>query len=126
MQSRQTAKLTAAECWRLLGSVPLGKIVFTRRAMRAIRPASHLVDDGIIIRSQLGAPVVALDGAGDDPVRHTRWSLIAAGTVRLVRDPAAVARYEQMLEPWSDRQTDELITVKPQAIAGLRLDGRCR
>jgi Pyridoxamine 5'-phosphate oxidase len=47
--SRPAAGLTAAESWRLLAGVSLGRIVFTRRAMPAIRPVNHLVDDKTII-----------------------------------------------------------------------------
>jgi Pyridoxamine 5'-phosphate oxidase len=66
-----------------LASVSLGRIVFTRHAMPAIRPVNHLVDDQtIIVRSHLGAAIVERAAAEDgavvcheadelDPVRHT-------------------------------------------------------
>jgi nitroimidazol reductase NimA-like FMN-containing flavoprotein (pyridoxamine 5'-phosphate oxidase superfamily) len=137
MQSRQMLELTQAESWQLLGSVSLGRIVFTRHAMPAIRPVNHLVDNQtIIIRSHLGSAITARaaeDGAvvcyeADelDPVRHTGWSVIATGMARLVRDPAAVTRYEQMLEPWAAGQMDYVIAIKPQIITGIRLAGWCR
>ena len=54
MQSRQTGELTVAESWRLLGSVSLGRVVFTMKAMPAVRPVNHLIDDeAIIVRSHL-------------------------------------------------------------------------
>jgi nitroimidazol reductase NimA-like FMN-containing flavoprotein (pyridoxamine 5'-phosphate oxidase superfamily) len=133
---RPTVELTAAESWRLLAGAQLGRIVFTQHAMPAIRPVNHLVDDEtIIIRSHLGAAIV--DRAGDgavvcyeaddiDPVRHTGWSVIATGMARLVRDPAAVSRYKQSLQPWTDSQMDYVISITPQFITGLRLAGWCR
>jgi Pyridoxamine 5'-phosphate oxidase len=60
-----------------------------------------------------------------DPVRHTGWSVIATGTARLVRDPAAAARYQQLLEPWVDRPMDHVIAITPQIITGIRLVGWC-
>jgi len=135
--SRPAAGLTAAESWRLLGSVSLGRIVFTERAMPAIRPVNHLVDDKtVIIRSHLGAAITGR-AAGDgtvvcyeaddiDPVRHTGWSVIVTGMARLVRDPAAVSRYQQLLQPWADGQMDYVIAIEPQLITGLRLAGWCR
>jgi len=67
--SRQALELTAAESWQLLASVSLGRIVFTQHAMPAIRPVNHLVDDqAIIIRSHLGAAIVAHAGADDGVV----------------------------------------------------------
>lgn len=137
VQSRQTVELTAAESWRLLGSVSLGRVVFTQRAMPAIRPVNHLVhDETVIIRSHLGAAIVGhVAGEGAvvcyeaddiDPVRHTGWSVIVTGTARLVRDPAAVRRYEPVLKPWTDGPRDCFIAITPQLITGLRLVGWCR
>jgi nitroimidazol reductase NimA-like FMN-containing flavoprotein (pyridoxamine 5'-phosphate oxidase superfamily) len=138
MRSRQTLELTEAECWPLLGSVSLGRIVFTRHAMPAIRPVNHLVDgETIIVRSHLGSAIVAHAAADAgavvcyeadelDPVRHTGWSVIATGMARLVRDPAAIAGYEQLLEPWVVRQMDHVIAINPRIITGFRLVGWCR
>jgi nitroimidazol reductase NimA-like FMN-containing flavoprotein (pyridoxamine 5'-phosphate oxidase superfamily) len=135
---RQALDLTRAECWQLLGSVSLGRIVFTQRAMPAIRPVNHLVDDEtIIIRSHLGAAIMAHAAAEDgvvvcyeadelDPVRHTGWSVIATGLATLVRDPAVISRYQRLLEPWVEGQMDHVIALKPQIITGIRLAGWCR
>lgn len=135
---RQAVELIRQECWQLLASVSLGRVVFTMNAMPAIRPVNHLVDDGVIIvRSHLGAAIVAHAGVGDgtvvcyeaddlDPVRHTGWSVIATGMARLVREPAAIARYQQKLEPWMEGKMDYVISIEPQIITGIRLAGWCR
>ena len=47
-------------------------------------------DDGV---------VVCYEADELDPVRHTGWSVIATGMARLVRDPDAITRYQQLLEP---------------------------
>ncbi len=113
----------------------LGRIVFTWHAMPAIRPVNHLVEDeAIIVRSHLGSAIVARAAADDGavvcygadelaPVRHTGWSVIVTGMARLVRDSAAITRYEQLLEPWAAGQMGYVIAVKPQVITGLRLVG---
>ena len=137
IQPRQALNLTEEESWQLLGGVSLGRVVFTMKAMPAIRPVNHLVDEKtIIIRSHLGAAIVshaADDGAvvcyeADelDPVRHTGWSVIVTGMARLVREPGAVARYERLLEPWAAGQMDHVIAITPQIITGIRLVGWCR
>jgi nitroimidazol reductase NimA-like FMN-containing flavoprotein (pyridoxamine 5'-phosphate oxidase superfamily) len=138
MQSRQPVELTEGESWELLGSVSLGRIVFTQHAMPAIRPVNHLVDDGmIIVRSHLGSAIVARADADDgvvvcyeadelDTIRHTGWSVIATGMARLVRDPEAIDRYKQRLEPWIDGQMDYVISITPQIVTGIRLVGWCR
>lgn len=130
---RRTEELTAAECWRLLAGTSLGRIVFTRMALPAIRPVNHLVEDRtIIIRSHMGAAIVyrAASGGGTvvcyeadelDPVARTGWSVIATGMAQLVRDPDVIARYRRKLEPWIGGEMDYVIAVKPQMITGLRI-----
>jgi hypothetical protein len=143
--ARPTMDLTPGECWRLLAGTSLGRIVFTQHAMPAVRPVNHIVDDKtIIIRSHLGAAIVGRAGAGADvgpgacegsvvcyeadeidPERHTGWSVIVTGMARLVRDPAAVARYERLLQPWAEGQMDYVIAIEPRLVTGLRLVGWC-
>jgi len=135
MSARRALELTRAECWQLLGSVSLGRIVFTQRALPAIRPVNHLVDGkSIIVRSHLGSTIVRYAAATDgavvcyeaddlDPVQHTGWSVIGTGMARLVRDPVAIARYEELLEPWVTGQMDYVIAIDPQIITGIRLVG---
>jgi hypothetical protein len=137
VRPRQALELTEAECWTLLGAASLGRVVFTHRAMPAIRPVNHLVDNRrIIVRSHMGAAIVSRATAGDgsvvcyeaddlDPVRHTGWSVIATGMARLVNDPAAIARYEQLLEPWIAGQMDHVISIEPEFVSGVRLVGWC-
>jgi hypothetical protein len=135
MQPRQAVELTDEECWTLLGSAPMGRVVFTMKALPAIRPLNHVVDGKtIIIRSHLGAAIVghAADGAvvcyeADDinPVRHTGWSVIATGMARLVREPAEIARYNGLLQPWVVGQMDYVVAITPQIISGIRLVGWC-
>lgn len=138
MRSRQTVELTRSESWRLLAGVSLGRIVFSRHAMPAVRPVNHVVDgERIVIRSHLGAEIVARTGARDgvvvcyeaddlDPVRHTGWSVIVTGLARMVTDPAAISRYAELLEPWVDTPMDYVIAIEAGTITGLRLVGWCR
>jgi nitroimidazol reductase NimA-like FMN-containing flavoprotein (pyridoxamine 5'-phosphate oxidase superfamily) len=136
IRPRQAIDLTEGECWHLLRGTSLGRVVFTHHAMPAIRPVNHLVEgQAIIIRSHLGAAIVsrsADDGtvvcyeADDlDTVRHTGWSVIVTGLARLVREPAEIERYEQLLEPWIAGQMDHVIAIEPRFISGIRLVGWC-
>jgi len=136
---RQALELTEGECWQLLKSASLGRVVFTHHAMPAIRPVNHLVDgQTIIFRSHLGAAIVSRAGAGAgdgtvvcyeaddlDATRHTGWSVIVTGLARLVREPAAIERYERALEPWIAGQMDHVISIEPRFISGIRLVGWC-
>ena len=134
---RQTLDLIPDECWDLLRGASLGRVVFTMRAMPAIRPVNHLVDGRmIVIRSHLGSAiaghassngaVVCYEADDIDPVRHTGWSVIATGMARLVTDPDVIGRYQQKLEPWVSRPMDQVIAITPETITGIRLAGWCQ
>ncbi len=132
---RRLTELTREESLRLLGSVSLGRVVFTHRALPAIRPVNHLVDAGdIIIRSHAGAAVisaadtdgsvvVAYEADAIDPDDHVGWSVVVTGTAKLIRDPQQVARYERLLRPWVIGEMDQVIRIRPEMITGFRLVG---
>lgn len=142
---RQAIDLTEGECWQLLKSVSIGRVVFTHRAMPAIRPVNHLIDGRtIVIRTHMGAAIASRamdrqpDGGGRppgsvvcyeaddlDPVRHTGWSVIATGLARLVTDPADIARYATAVEPWIAGDMNQAVAIQPQFMSGIRLVGWC-
>lgn len=137
LHPRQALELTEGECWRLLQSVSVGRIVFSYRAMPAIRPVNHLIDRRtIVIRSHMGAAIVARTSGEDgavvcyeaddlDPFRHTGWSVIVTGMARLVREHAAAERYREQLEPWIAGELDHVISIEPRIVSGIRLVGWC-
>jgi nitroimidazol reductase NimA-like FMN-containing flavoprotein (pyridoxamine 5'-phosphate oxidase superfamily) len=133
---RQSVELIPAECWQLLRGVSVGRVVFTMNALPAIRPVNHVVDGRtIVIRSHLGSAITghaSRDGAvvcyeADeiDPDRHTGWSVIATGIARLAHDPDRADRYQKALVPWAAGVMDQVITITPQTVTGIRLVGWC-
>jgi hypothetical protein len=132
---RQLTELDRDEALRLLGSVSLGRIVFTHRAMPAVRPVNHVLDStGIVIRSHSGAAViseadtargavVAYEADNINPNYVLGWSVVVTGIARLVRDPSELARYHEALIPWVDREMDQVIRIHPEVVTGFRLDG---
>ena len=138
---KQAVELTEAECWPLLESVSVGRVVFTQRAMPAIRPVNHVVDGRtIIIRTHLGAAIAsrASDGRSEpqgsvvcyeadelDPARRTGWSVIVTGMARLVTDPAAAGRYAAAVEPWIAGDLNQVVAIEPQFVSGMRLVAWC-
>lgn len=142
---RPSIELTEGECWRLLESASIGRVVFTHRAMPAIRPVNHLIDGRkIIIRTHLGAAIasraVGAPAEGErqalgsvvcyeadelDAARRTGWSVIATGLARLVTDPADIARYSAALEPWIAGDMNQVVAIEPRFISGIRLVGWC-
>ncbi|WP_173864800.1 pyridoxamine 5'-phosphate oxidase family protein [Streptomyces roseifaciens] len=143
---RHRVELSRAESLRLLGSVSLGRVVFTRRALPAIRPVNHVVDGGnVVIRTHEGAALAGLAahpeqaGAGNhdpgpgqgvvvayeadaiDPETHLGWSVVVTGYCTLVTDPDELARYEALLEPWWDERMDCAVRIRPSLVTGVRL-----
>ena len=115
----------------LLGSVPYGRVVFTHRALPAIRPVNHIVDNGeVIIRSSLGSGISGAAGTGMvvayeadvlDPATRTGWSVVVTGLARVVDDADDIARYERLLDPWVDGRMDCVIRIPPDLVTGYQL-----
>ncbi|MEO3855783.1 pyridoxamine 5'-phosphate oxidase family protein [Acrocarpospora sp. B8E8] len=130
--ARQIRDLSREEALDRLGSISLGRIVFTRNALPEIRPVNHLLDGhAVIIRSHLGAAivsaaaergvVVAYEADNLDPVTHLGWSVIVTGTAYLIREPAAIAHYQQRLRPWIARDMDYVIAIGADLVTGIEL-----
>jgi Pyridoxamine 5'-phosphate oxidase len=129
---RELAELPRAESLRLLASVPFGRVVFTARALPAVRPVNHLVDGSrIIIRTSLGSALSTdVDGAGTvvayeadeiDPVTRQGWSVVVVGRALRVTDGPLSARYRQTLHPCAAGQRDEVIAISTDMVTGYRL-----
>ncbi|GAA2371985.1 pyridoxamine 5'-phosphate oxidase family protein [Dactylosporangium salmoneum] len=120
-------------CLELLASVPVGRVVFTLRALPAIRPVNHLVDgDTVVIRSSLttslasaaiadGAVVVAYEADEIDPDRRSGWTVVVTGAARLILDEERLARYEHAIEPWADEPMACVIGIDCDLVTGYQL-----
>ncbi|MEV5876371.1 pyridoxamine 5'-phosphate oxidase family protein [Streptomyces sp. NPDC052101] len=128
--------LDPVEALRLLGTVRLGRIVFTRQALPTVRPVSHVLDDGdIVIRTHEGAAltartrqdggegvVVAYEADAIDPETHLGWSVVVTGRARLVTDPADLARVRTLLTPWAPHEDmDHAVRIRPCLVTGVLL-----
>ncbi|MGW7062697.1 pyridoxamine 5'-phosphate oxidase family protein [Streptomyces sp. NPDC054904] len=135
LPGRQMEELSADEALQLLGTAELGRIVFTRHALPAVRPVNHVLDRGdIIIRVQDGstlaalltaqqgaAVVVAYEADDIDPGEHLGWSVVATGYATAVTDPDEIERYVHLLEPWAAGSTSGAIRIRPDLVTGFRL-----
>ncbi|TDV40769.1 pyridoxamine 5'-phosphate oxidase family protein [Actinophytocola oryzae] len=123
---RRLAELTRPESLRLLGSAPFGRIVYTIRALPAIVPVRHLVDnDMIVIRTHVGADcagaVVAFQADDIDPVAESGWSVTVTGVARRVVAPDETAHYESVLAPFVDMPNVEVLRIYPELVEGYEL-----
>ena len=124
-------QLTRDECLRLMASVPVGRIIYTRQALPAVELVNFALEAGdIIIRTdrsgKLAAAtrgaVVAFETDSVDPARHVGWSVTAIGHAQEVTDPDEIARLEQLeLSPWAPGPRDHFIRITPGILNGRRL-----
>lgn len=133
ISEQQIRPMTPDEALRKLGSVPVGRVLFTRRWLPAIRFVNHLLDDGEIIFRGDGAEIAA-PGAGDDtyggvayetgetdPVTGSGWNVTVIGPAHLVIDPRKAAFYSRALSQWSATEENQIIGIRPQVVTGYEL-----
>lgn len=133
--ARRMEAVERGEALRLLGSVPVGRIVFTQHALPTVRPVNHLVDgDDVVIRTHPGttlsaitAPagspevVVAYEADVIDPVTHLGWSVIVTGYAALVTDEEELSHYLGVLHPWVPEPVPYAVRIRPDLVTGFRL-----
>lgn len=131
---RALLELPHDESMRLLASVPVGRLVFTHRALPAIRPVNHLVVGNTIVigltpgsaiaraTAALGT-VVAYEADSLNVADESGWSVIVVGVARPESDPAAARRYRLALRPWLAGATADIICVSCEIVTGFRLAG---
>ncbi|MFI7415763.1 pyridoxamine 5'-phosphate oxidase family protein [Nonomuraea sp. NPDC049684] len=125
--------LSREECLRLLSSTPIGRIVFTDRALPAVQPVNFCLDgERVVIRTSIGSKlaaatrhaVVAFEADEFDPAMRTGWSVTAVGHARAVTDPAETARLAALpLSPWAPGSRDHYIVVDAEQVSGRRIAG---
>ena len=123
---RRLAGLSRAESLRLLGGAPFGRIIYTVRALPAIVPVRHLVDNGmIVVRTHVGGDcagaVVAFQADDIDPVAESGWSVTVTGVARRLQDNTEITHYEAILSPFVDMPNVEVLCIYPEIVAGYEL-----
>jgi hypothetical protein len=123
---RRLAELTRQESLRLVGGAPFGRIIYTIRALPAIVPVRHLVDNGmVVVRTHVGADcagaVVAFQADDIDFVAESGWSVTVTGVARRVVDADEVDHYESVLSPFVDMPNVEVIRIYPEIVSGYEL-----
>jgi hypothetical protein len=119
------------ECIRLLASVPVGRIVYTRQAMPAVELVNFALHDGDIViktdaRGKLAAAtrgaVVAFEADSVDASGHAGWSVTLVGQARAVTDGEEIRDLDQIaLAPWAPGNRDHYIRITPAIVNGRRL-----
>jgi uncharacterized protein len=105
--------LPRGECLRLMSTVGVGRIIYSRQAMPAVELVNFTLDSGDIVistvRDELASAahdsVVAFETDHFSPQYKAGWSVTVIGRSREVVQPGPVTGYEHVL-----RLTPEIVT----------------
>jgi hypothetical protein len=124
-------QLSRDECLTLMASVPVGRIIYTRRALPAVELVNFALNHGdIVIRTdrsgKLAAAtrgaVVAFEVDQLDLAGQAGWSVTAIGPSREVTDPGDLAWLETIdLRSWGPGARDHFIRISPVMLNGRHL-----
>jgi uncharacterized protein len=122
--------LTEQECLRLLLTVPLGRIVFTDRALPAILPAYFVINGrSLVVRTSLNSrlaaahgTVVAFEADQCDPLNRTGWYVTVTGHAHVVDDSAEIKELSSNgLPAWIPVSSDCFVRIYGELITGRRV-----
>jgi len=123
--------LSRDECLTLMASVPVGRIIYTRRALPAVELVNFALDHGdIVIRTdssgKLAAAargaVVAFETDQVDLAGQSGWSVTAIGPSSEVTDPDELARLRTIgLTSGAPGERDHFIRISPVMLNGRHL-----
>jgi uncharacterized protein len=125
--------LSREESLALLASVPVGRIVFTVRALPAVQPMNFVVENGgIVIRTGPGTKlaatlrngVVGFEADEIDSARSTGWSVTVVGRIQEITDPLEIERLDAALTPWAPGEREHFLKITPEVVTGRRLTAR--
>jgi uncharacterized protein len=119
------------ECLALLGVAVIGRIVFTDRALPAVRPVNFVLSGGdIVIRTGPGSKlaaaardaVVAFEVDDFDAVSGTGWSVVVTGQARVVAGAGELDRLRALpLWVWAPGERGHFLAIRPELICGRRI-----
>ncbi len=128
-------QLPRAECLKLMASVSVGRVIYTRRALPAVELVRFAFDEGdIVLRTdpsgKLAAAargaVVAFETDWLDLDKQVGWRVTAIGPSRAVTDPDEIARLKAIgLSSWAPGAPAYFIRISPEILNGsyLRANG---
>ncbi|EHR60026.1 pyridoxamine 5'-phosphate oxidase family protein [Saccharomonospora cyanea] len=123
-------ELSEVECLDLLRTEPVGRLVFTEKALPAIRPVNYVLDGrDVIIRtsadswaSRVAGNVVAFEVDHIDNTSHTGWSVVLLGTATVITDIDTLVRVTDFRDrPWAPGHRDQYLRIQPGQLTGRRL-----
>jgi nitroimidazol reductase NimA-like FMN-containing flavoprotein (pyridoxamine 5'-phosphate oxidase superfamily) len=124
------AELSREECLALLPTVPVGRLVYTDRALPAVVPVNFVVDDSaVVVRTGAGSAlaaavrgsIVAFEVDEFDRSARNGWSVVVTGQARQVVDPHELEHLAGLaLEPYAPGR-HHFVVVPVQLVSGRRI-----
>src|ERR1051325_5944719 len=122
--------LSREECLRLLGTMAVGRLVYTDQALPVVHPVVYVVDgESVVLRVPEGSSTLVardtivafqIDEVEADLSRG--WSVMAVGHVSEVDDEAVLARLREL--PLASRgvgRQDRYLVVALEVLSGRRI-----
>ncbi len=119
-----------------MASVPVGRVIYTRRALPAVELVNFALNQGdIVLRTGQGGKlavaargtVLAFEADSLDLARHGGWSVTAIGPSREVTDQEEIARLRDIgLSSWAPGAREHFIRITPVMRTGTYLRGDVR
>lgn len=128
---RGLEELPREECLRLLGSVPVGRVIYTLHALPAVAVVNFAMSGGSVVfrtgaggklEAATGHAVVGFEADNVDPETRSGWSVMIVGPACEVTDPADIAALSVLgLEPWSPGEREHFVRIRPELVTGRRI-----
>lgn len=124
--------LTHDECWRLIASVPIGRVAFVDAGGPTALPVTHGVDGHtIVFRTSVGTKLGVAERARPlafevdqwDESAQTGWSVLVRGTSETVYDEDEIALIERRADqPWLTAAAEGTwVRIRPYEVSGRRM-----
>jgi nitroimidazol reductase NimA-like FMN-containing flavoprotein (pyridoxamine 5'-phosphate oxidase superfamily) len=127
-ESQPISILSETECWNLLSSVALGRLVTSVDGQPAIFPVNFVVQHHtVLFRTSEGTKLVsaAINNQvlfeADDHGGTEGWSVIVKGTARILRTDEEIDEAERaQLLPWTATVKQHYVRIRPLSVTGRR------
>ncbi len=123
--------LSEGDCFALLARAPIGRVVYSDRALPVIVPVNYTLDgDDVVIRTgrrsrlvtHVAGHVIAFEVDEIDTASRSGWSVVLTGFLQLIDDPAEVARLEKLgLRSWAPTAYDRYLRLRADLVTGRRI-----
>jgi nitroimidazol reductase NimA-like FMN-containing flavoprotein (pyridoxamine 5'-phosphate oxidase superfamily) len=120
--------LSEGDALALLATVPVGRLVYSDRALPFVTPVNFILDGADVVirtgrRSRLATHtpgnIVAFEVDAIDVVDRSGWSVVVTGRVQLIDDASDVARLAAWhLQTWQPAPTDRYLRLRPEMVSG--------